>query len=342
MKICRSRARQLLTQCLTAGSLATWQLGCGYPVDETESEAAPTVDEISNPVIGGCCGTNTVDPGINGFRLSTTPHDPVHHSGASSSQLYLVPYTSNMISLYDGNAWVARSAVVTVSSSNETYLTNTYYNVFAYWDGQDVRLELIAEPSPAYPALNLQDSIQVKSGDASRRYVGVARTVGSSFVDTPSSRLVWNRYNQVARHFDAYHNTTWSFSGTNSWRPVGGNSNNGRAAIVAGSLGQITRPSTSISITTAGMCTSSQNGYYAASGIGIDSTTVNSANIVELDNGGPSAYAHLRSAYNGYLSPGYHTINWLEIGQTGSTFACIGYAYSPPFGQLGLTGMVTN
>lgn len=341
MNICRSRVRQLLTQCLTAGSVATWQLGCGSPVDEVEPEIAPTVDEVSNPVIGGCCGTNTVDPGINGFRISTTPHDPVQHSGASSSQLYLVPYTSSMISLYDGNAWVARSASVTVQS-NGTYSANTYYNVFAYWDGSDIGLELIAEPSPIYPALMLQDGIQVKSGDASRRYVGVAQTLGSSFVDHPNGRLVWNRYNQVARHFGAYHNNSWSFSGTNAWRPVTGNPLNGRVPIVAGSLGLTNWPSTTISITTAGMCTSSQNGYYAATGIGIDSTTANSAQLVELDNGGPSAYAHLRSSYNGYLSPGYHTINWLEIGQTGSTFTCIGYAYSPPFGQLGLTGMVTN
>lgn len=342
MNNCRSRARQILTQCLTAGYLATWQLGCGSPADEAEPEVAPTLDEVSNPVIGGCCGTGVVDPGIDGFRISTTWYEPVQYFDTGGHQLYLVPYTSNMISLYDGSAWTSRAATDRVQSQG-TYSANTFYNIFAHWDGSNVGLELVAEPYPHSPILDMQDGVQVKWGDPSRRYVGVARTdsVGH-FVDSRRRRLIWNRHNQVARYFEVQHNTTWSFSGTNSWRPISGNPANGLVEVVAGTIGIANYGSTTISISATGMCTSSMNGYYAASGIGIDSTTVNSAQIVELDNGGPSSYAHLRSSYNGYLLPGYHTINWLEVGQSSSTFACIGYAYSPPFGQLGMIGMVTN
>ena len=325
-----------------AGSVVTWQLGCGSPVDETDPDAAQTLDEVSNPVIGGCCGTSTVDPAIDGFRISPVWYESVPYFDSANTQLYLVPHTSNMIALHDGNAWVARSASATVQSHG-THSPSTFYNVFAYWDGSNIGLELVAVPYPHSPVLMMQDGVQVKWEDPSRRYVGVARTTSAGiFVDYRNERLIWNRHNQVERYFTATHNTTWSLSGTNSWRPVSGNPANGRVAIVAGTIGIANYASTTISASATGMCTSSVNGYYAASGIGIDSTTTNSAQIVELDNGGPTAYAHLRSSYNGYLLPGYHTINWLEIGQTGSTFACIGYAYSPPFGQLGLLGMVTN
>jgi hypothetical protein len=266
--------------------------------------------------------------------------NPAPFFEAEGTKLYLVPYNSTVIALYDGSAWVYRSPVGTVKAEGP-FPPNTNYAVYAYWDGTTVQLELTNSTNNS-----VQDGVQVKNGDPSRRYIGAVRSGWyGAILDNRAQRFVWNRHNQVPHPILKTYLSGWSFSGTNSWRPVSGNPANGRVEVMVGEAhgGWAPHSATAISVSVTGMCTSSLNGYWVAAGIGINSTTsvpMNAAQTNELDVAGPNSYAHISSSYEGYLFPGYNTVNWLEIGMMGATYSCIGHATSPPFGQLGLVGTV--
>lgn len=103
---------------------------------------------------------------------------------------------------------------------------NTVCDVFAWLDGTTVRLEgtFWASDTARATALAYQDGILVKSGAATRRYLGTFRTDGSSSVpNIPQKRFVWNYYNRVDvadASFDATDN--WSSSGSGTWSAMNG------------------------------------------------------------------------------------------------------------------------
>jgi hypothetical protein len=216
--------------------------------------------------------------------------------------------------------------------------------VYAYWDGANVRLELAV--TPATPTLANQDGVQVKAGDATRRYVGVLGTTAfGTFEDSRKNRLVWNRNNQVPRPINGVDLSDWYYTGNQStWRETHGSSAS-RLKVASGILnGADGVAGTYVSVQAVGMCLlnnpTNAGSPYVATGIGIDSSTTNSAQIVELAATTIGVYAHTSASYEGYLAAGIHSLYWLEMGQTGYTFYCIGYSYSPPFGQLGMNGSV--
>ena len=304
------------------------------------SHETPNVEAVSGPVVGGCCGVPVADPATNGLRLSLVPDVAVPKADTlSSSTAYLVPFESSTIALYDGSAWVART-MSTPAQIATTGVANTSYDVYAYSSGTDVLLEMVA--TPVTPTLELQDGVPVKSGDATRRYVGVLATNASGmFEDSQKNRLVWNRNNQVPRAVSGVNLADWYLTGNSAaWREVGANPTS-RIRVAVGILdGSGGLAGTYASVRASGMCrvSSGTNGTAVSTGIGVDSTTASSAQRAEHTAVTTTAYGNTTAAYEGYLTPGLHTLHWLEIGQTGTTFYCIGSASSPPFGRLGMSG----
>ena len=324
-------------------ALAVWPAGCVAESDEPIPSEEATLHGTAG-LGADCCGVPPANPSLNGLRLSITPGVAVPTADVTSeTSAYLVAYESSTIALYDGIAWVARVVTGTgtdaPSVTNASTSVNSRYDVYAYWDGEKVVLE--KEAAPATPTLVIRDGVHVKGNDPRRRYVGVVATNASGFFeDSSKSRLVWNRNNQVRRPIKGVDLSTWSFSGNNTWREVRNNPAS-RVRIASGVLPG-GGAGTYLSAQAIGMClpTSNVSNAYFATGIGIDSTSTNSAQIVELEAGTyQSTYAHGYAAYEGYLAPGIHTVHWLEIAMTGS-FSCIGYSFSPPFGRLGLNGSV--
>ena len=183
-----------------------------------------------------------VDPSTAGGRLSVDATDPVGEG--TNATLYYLPYVGNLIAIYDGGSWIARE--FSAPSLDVSALTaDQVYDVFGYLSGGALALEAVAWSNHGAgtgaraTAIVQQDGVWVKSGDATRRYLGAIRTVDDSGVkarDITQWRYVDNAQNCVPyrdRSSDA--TGSWSPSGTNgSWADVNGGNAAWRHRFVAG------------------------------------------------------------------------------------------------------------
>jgi len=274
---------------------------------------------------------------INGLRLSPSASTPVPIGDVSStSTIYLTPYLSGEISLWDAteSAWVVH-ATDEISLALTGLTTDKNYDVFAYWDSgtETVKLELgTAWAGNTTPnTLDRQNGVLVKDDTPTRRHIGVIRTTGTTTTClTAAKRFIWNRYNQVQTKMSVVDTTnSWAYT-TATWRASNGNSANA-FEYVTGDTHYLSAHANS-----AADCSGSIAVFGA--GVGIDSTTVNSAIIftgVTRASGGSISCSH--ADYRGRIAAGYHKITWLEIGTSGATF--YGDANSANF-QAGMIGEI--
>ena len=165
-------------------------------------------------------------------RLSVSSTAPVFNGTGAS--LYYYPYSGSTLALKTGSSWYLRNftnsgTVIPVVTGGT--IASTIYDVYAYWTGTAVALELSTWISDsarnnsvvADPATG----ILVKSGDATRRFLGAVRTNSNNqFVNTPAQRFVWNYYNQVAQNlFWVYTGSSYNLAGGTTYRQVGGDTN---------------------------------------------------------------------------------------------------------------------
>jgi len=275
---------------------------------------------------------------VFGYRLSLSSSVSVPSADVpSGSFLYLAPHTSNCVGLFDINSstWqVKQSNAVTLTLSSLT--TNTNYDAFVYWNSTSAALvlELVAWSSNIARATDLitQDGILVKSGNAARRYAGTIRTVSTSAVsDKQSQRFVWNQYNRVERSLKVTEPANnWTYN-TLAFRSSNSNIYNS-FEYVTGNVTQLMARTLSL-----GAC--SGGNAYAGSGIGIDSTTVNSADIFGTNVN--TSVSQIICEYRGQPSVGYHRITWLECGGGVANMIWYGDANQPTFYQMGMLGQIT-
>lgn len=320
--------------------LATCNFACAPTDEDTQRNDLPEVASVDTPVVGGCCNLGSSEPTVNGLRLTLQSGAAIPANDISSSPTVTVaPFASAAIALFDGSAWISRIVDPMPSAAPSPSAASTNYAVYAYWDGADVKLEVLPWPL----GVDLQDGVPVKTGDATRRYIGAVGTDATgAFVDTRKKRLVWNRDNQVARPIYGVESTgVWYFSASNVWRELNNAASSRVEVLVGANLGA----GAYVSVQTLGMALvsspSTSTAYYST-GVGIDSSTVNVAQILNLGRASSTVYGNNSSSYEGYITvPGRHTVRSLEIGQTGITYYVMGYASSPPFGQNGLNGFVS-
>ena len=189
---------------------------------------------------------------VQEFRLTTESGVPVSTSDRSSqSTLYLTPFKGNRIALYDGSAWQVRSsAEVSLALSGLTSGKN--YDVFAYWTGSAVALELSAawtSDSARADAVTRQDGVLVKSGTPTRRLVGTIRTTGTNTtadtgftggVGTGAKRFVWNLDNQTRRTMTTgFISDSHTDNDASNWREWHSGTNSVRLEWVCGDVGAI-------------------------------------------------------------------------------------------------------
>ncbi len=148
-----------------------------------------------------------ITPGGRLTLVSGTPVTTSDVSGVSAVTLYYTPFKSNKAPLYVNGAW-RNIAFSELNLSLAAYAASTVFDVFLYVknDGS-LALESLAWASSGAgtstraTVLVYQDGLLVKSGDATRLYLGTIMTtptIGQT-EDSVSRRLVWNYYNRVER-----------------------------------------------------------------------------------------------------------------------------------------------
>jgi hypothetical protein len=249
------------------------------------------------------------------------------------------------ISLYYSGAWTDyETAEISLALSSLTSGKN--YDVFAYYNGSAVTLELSAawtDDNTRADALTTQDGVYVKSGATDRRYIGTIRTTGTTTTEDSGGgvttqvggkRFVWNMYNQVARALSVFDATnSWSYT-TQTIRQANGAAGN-KVEYVTGYAGMMVEATLNASV-----YLQSNSSFSATAGIGISSTTTFSgvrgtgyradANI---------SFVSLPGSYKGTPGLGYFYISWNEYGADGT---CNFLGDNNSVLQSGLTAMITN
>lgn len=276
-------------------------------------------------------------------RLTLESGVPVSTSDQTAkTSVYFTPYNGNLISLYDGTRWkLYQFTELTLALGTLTSGKN--YDVFCYDNAGTLTLELSAawtDDTTRADALTTQNGVYVKSGAATRRYLGTFRTTSTTTTELSfggasqvgGKLFLWNMYNRVLAEALVIDTTnTWSYTSA-TIRQANGASGN-KVEFVCGMSDVHLHAHLMGSGYTVG--TTSNAGSV---GIGIDSITAYSARCLsgEFYNGGASIVAHQSTAaYGGKPGLGYHYLSWLEKGVSTAT-QCVFYGDDGGSGQSGL------
>jgi len=167
--------------------------------------------------------TPTILNSVQDFRLTGANAAPVSTSYTSTT-LYFTPYKGNRVSLYNtgSSAWELHDSSQ-ISLSTSGFTATMTHDIFVYDNSGTLTLESVAWASgiTRNTALALQDGVYVKSGDASRRYVGTVYVSGSKqLIAGQAVHYVWNYNNRILRHLYVYESTaSWSYNSSN-WRSL--------------------------------------------------------------------------------------------------------------------------
>lgn len=149
-------------------------------------------------------------------RLTLTTGVPVTTADVTAAEtLYFTAFRGNCIALYDGTNWVRRT--FSEASIDVPDVTGVH-DVFAYDNSGTVTLEVLVwtDATNRATALTTQNGVLVKTGDATRRYLGTfySTTAGNGQIeDSIANRYVWNYYNRVLRPMYVSDTTaTWTYT----------------------------------------------------------------------------------------------------------------------------------
>lgn len=253
-------------------------------------------------------------------RLTLTTGVPVTTSDVTGAgTIYYTPYKGNQIQLWDGTGWTAYTFTEKTLALG-TLTASLPYDVFARQVAGVLTLDSLAwtNTTTRATAVTLQDGRYCKSGDKTRLYLGTFYTTsttttedsgGGTVTNVGGKRFLWNMYNREPRPSGVIDTTSsWTYS-TNTWRQARATTGN-RCEFVIGDP-------TWVEVRMYSLCANSAGANFAV-GVGLDSTTVNSAQM--MGGGiGPSSTVQISAFYDAFLSVGYHALNWLEIGNGTAT-----------------------
>lgn len=243
----------------------------------------------------------------------------------AQSTIYFTPHRGNRIALWNGNSWVIH-AFTERSLALSGLTSGKNYDVFLYDNAGTLTLELSAAWSTdtaRTDALTTQDGVYVKSGAATRRYLGTIRTTattttedsgGGGTTQVGGKRFVWNYYNPVPRNLAVVDTTDgWSYS-TNSWRAWNNTAGN-KVEFVIGI------DEYNVEAFMNGQAFPTSNGGEGSVAIGLDSSTAIAAACrfgqlyVVTAN---SLVASTTAVYRGRPGIGYHYLQAIEKTHAGT------------------------
>ncbi|VVC75995.1 hypothetical protein AQUSIP_12960 [Aquicella siphonis] len=268
-----------------------------------------TINAINSPIL------NCISSG----RLTLTSNTPVTTSDVTgATTVYYTPYIGCVESVYNGTVW--ELLTFTQLSISVPSTTNTNYDVFVYNNGG-----VLTAASPVAwtndttraTALAYQDGVLVKSGDATRKFIGSFRTgsVSGQVADSKSFRHVSNYYNRISRPLLVTDSTSsWTYT-SSSFRQARANSANQLDVLICYAEDEIY-------ISVQGLWQGSSTGASGNLGIGINSTSTNSSSLnsnMQTAVGNVARYMSL-AIYNDIPPTGRTTFVWLESGANSVTF----------------------
>ena len=210
------------------------------------------------------CGT-TADPVLDTSNINTLYFSGMHGRDAGGS-----------ITLWDGAEYITlQSAEVSLALSALT--SGKPYDVFAFDSGGTLTLELLVwtDDTNRATALDFDQTIGAfKTGDLTRRFVGSIYTTDvDETQDSVTQRLVSNAYNRVRKSFKKRENTgtvSWTYA-ISTYRSANADANN-RVEVMS----CLSIDSLEVRID-AHLQTSGTGNISAGVGLGVNSTSVNSA-----------------------------------------------------------------
>lgn len=268
-------------------------------------------------------------------RLTLTSGTAVTTSDViGATNIYFALYNGNKVRLYDGTRW--KVYTFTERTLAVGTLTNDLpYDVFLYDNSGTLTLEATAWSSKTAraTAITTQDGVYVKSGATTRLWLGTFHTTATTTTeDSKARRLVINHYNKVQRKFSAFdERNSWNTTASayEAWGTGGSGSTTDGVTRVA-----ILCPSPAVDDMVVaefhGWGSHSSAGNPAGVGIGVDSSTVNSAAIyVPEISATAGTQGVAMAAYKDYPSLGYHYLQMLQrpFGATTSFYGDNGGDY---------------
>lgn len=271
------------------------------------------------------------------FRLTLTTAVPVTTADVTGAgTIFCAPYKGNRIALYDG------SAVWNIYASAEFSLALTLtsgkpYDVFCYDNSGVPTLEVLVwtNDTTRATALTTQNGVLVKTGATTRRYLGTIYASGANTTeDSEAKRYVWNYYNRVSRSMKVVESTdTWTYT-TATLRQARASAAN-QLDFVRGVAEDVVCAQVVSTASNSGAANTAQ----LVVGIGIDSTTTNSATVIAPSNNSVADVPVLPNAsYIGIPAAGRHTIPWLEYSTASGTTTWYGDNGTPSVLQSGIFG----
>lgn len=269
-------------------------------------------------------------------RITLTTATPVTSSDVTAATtVYFTPYMGDGICLYDGTNW--RIYTFTERSIAVPATTATMYDLFIYDNAGTLTLVATAwstDTARATPIV-LQNGVYVKSGTATQRYLGSFRTtaVSGQTEDSLANRFVWNYYNRVARPMKAVDTAnSWNYT-LAAFQQANASTANQLNFILGASEDAVTATVVHIASNTSGS-------VIFSTGIGLDSTTVNSARMSGAHRtAGASVEATVTASYNAIVTGGRHYLAWLEYSEATGVTTWLGDG-NVTFLQTGITGTV--
>lgn len=254
-------------------------------------------------------------PGPSQGRLTLTTAVPVTTADViGATTVYFTPYKGDGISLYNTSTskW-QRYSFAEISASLAGLTDTVPTDVFAYWTGSAVALELVnwTNSTTRATALVLQDGIQTKSGDASRMLLGTICGSGAGTCeDSLAKRYVQNYYNMVSKKMLVKESqATWSYA-TATYRPAN-NSTANQVKIVAALAEEV------IEVEGATVSVWDSSGTGRGTAIGLDSTSAGSFDVFKSSY--LAAYDSTFAFVATIPAAGYHFYQLLEIGPGSGT-----------------------
>ena len=138
----------------------------------------------------------------SGGRLTFVSGTPVMSGSGTFTTIYYTSYVGDKISIYNGTSWQLYT-FPEVSLSLAGLSADTDFNMYIYDNASVLTLEA------STTGTSRQDGVLIKTGDATRRFLGTLRTTGTIGESAwqpnsqPSRLLLWNMYNrrQFSCHF---------------------------------------------------------------------------------------------------------------------------------------------
>jgi len=261
---------------------------------------------------------DSVAASIQDFRLTLATVTPITTTDQNAkTTIYATPNNGYSIALYSGSAWVLRQSAelsIAVPAS-----ASTMFDVYCYDNAGTPTLEVLSWTNDTTRATGLvrQNGILVKSGATTRRYLGSFRTttVAGQTEDSVGKRYLWNYYHRADRPMQILETAdSWTYT-VSTWRQFNNQAGNQIDCVV----GWAEDP---VQAWTQGLFNSSSSLAHAAVGVGINSATVNSAQLY-VGGKGETGSIHkisIQAQYRGFLALGRTYLTAIERSDaTGTT-----------------------